>query len=226
MLSTFKAIKYALLFGHLFTVISCVVEPTDQQDMNRQSKTHPIWCMQVTLNCPVCSGCCLCTYMHACRRCTIGSIHQPCSHVHIYVTYKKWLSAFSICVLLVNGVHTYVYAYNWICPHLGNQWDIKDTSCWAMDACLNIFLPPSQQLHMARPLHGCFAMEAEFLYGDQNGALFPMLAMYNEIIPSGFSWRNDSHKSIDSNIVVTLVWDSSCCLFFLPCGSGMNFNKV
>ena len=111
MLSTFKAIKYALLFGHLFTVISCVVEPTDQQDMNRQSKTHPIWCMQVTLNCPVCSGCCLCTYMHACRQCTIGSIHQPCSHVHIYVMYLKngFRHSPSVCCWSMEYVHTHMH---------------------------------------------------------------------------------------------------------------------
>ena len=36
--------------------------------------------------------------------------------------------------------------------------------------------------------HRCFAMESEFLYGNQNGALFPMLAIYNKHCRrSGFS---------------------------------------
>ena len=34
--------------------------------------------------------------------------------------------------------------------------------------------------------HGCFAMESELLYANQSGTLFPILAIYNKIIPLGF----------------------------------------
>ena len=82
-----------------------------------------------------------------------------------------------------------------------------------MDAFLNIFLPPSQQLHMAIPLNGCFAMESEFLYGDQNGTLFPMLAIYNEIIPPGFPGEMiHIHQSI---VTLSSLWfDSHLATYF------------
>ena len=159
-------------------------------------------------------------YIHICIHAddALGSIHQPCSHVHIYVIYKNgFRHSPSVGCWCMEYIRTCIQLN--LPPPVGNQWDIKDTSCcWAKDACLNIFLPPSQQLHMARPLNWCFAIESEFFYGNQNGALFPILAMYNEIIPPGFP----GEMIHINHLIVTLssLWFESHLATYFSCLAG------
>ena len=67
-------------------------------------------------------------------------------------------------------------------------------------------------------MHGCFAIKYEFLYGNQNGALFLMLAKYNEIIPPGFPGEmNHINRSI---VTLSSLWFESHLATYFSCLAG------
>ena len=67
-------------------------------------------------------------------------------------------------------------------------------------------------------LNGCFVMESEFLFENQNGALSPMLAVYNEIIPLGFP--GEMNHINGSMVTLSSLWFESHLATYFTCLAG------
>ena len=66
--------------------------------------------------------------------------------------------------------------------------------------------------------HVFFAMESQVLYRNQNGALFPMLAIYNKSIPPGFPGEmNHINRSI---VTLLSLWFESHLATYFSCLAG------
>ena len=61
-------------------------------------------------------------------------------------------------------------------------------------------------------------MESEFLYGNQNGTLFPVLAIYNEIVPLGFPGEINYINQL--MVTLLLLWFESHLATYFSCLAG------